>query len=169
MSETQEIEALRTAYRSAISAEAKINNEIDRERHKRLREATAEINAALDAQYGEEKLRREAEAARARRALEDAKITEATAKLESLPKRFFEKKTSGRAWERRPAKPTGREAIPEVRRHDTIFPGNRTWNLPEVGEIFLRVLKKDGTPSSLIERYPEWKGWDEWFPVEAKE
>jgi hypothetical protein len=42
--------------------------------------------------------------------------------------------------------PSGRKGKLEVRKLDTVIPANIKFDVPVLGEVFIRILKKDGTP-----------------------
>jgi len=47
--------------------------------------------------------------------------------------------------------------IVEIRRLDTVMPAGQRYGLPDMGEWFVRLTKKDGTPGTRIET--EKTGW----------
>jgi len=50
--------------------------------------------------------------------------------------------------------------VVETRRSDTVFPSNAaSYSLPAIGEGFVRILKKDGTPGSKFDRMGNWNSW----------
>lgn len=51
--------------------------------------------------------------------------------------------------------------VVEIRRTDTKFPANQRWGLPDLGDPFVRLLKKDGTPSLKLDRW-NWRVTDQW-------
>lgn len=62
-------------------------------------------------------------------------------------------------WDRNPPK-VHRFGTIEVRTHNTVFPANQTW-LPAIGHLFVRLEKKNGTPSLRFDNHVQ--GWE---PVE---
>lgn len=42
---------------------------------------------------------------------------------------------------------TGRKGRYEIRKRETVFPGNRQYGLPPIEARFIRLLKKDGSPA----------------------
>jgi hypothetical protein len=46
--------------------------------------------------------------------------------------------------------------IIEVRRLATVFPANSVYGIPPIGKAFVRLLKKDGTPSKAIDGLFGW-------------
>lgn len=53
--------------------------------------------------------------------------------------------------------------IVEVRTHETVFPSNASNMIPRVGELFVRILKKDGQPSKRFSIYTTYR----WKPAEV--
>jgi hypothetical protein len=61
-------------------------------------------------------------------------------------KRVFRMVTVGRVWENRGKK--REDGLVEVVRSDSVFAGNLSpWYQPRVGQVIVRQIKKDGTPS----------------------
>ena len=144
------------AYDRASKALAALTRERDEKRY------TA--RAAVIAEYQERCEVLAAAVQATRQTLDAARIAQATTALETLPKgvlvewghpKFY------RSWERGPLKPL-RRAVLEVCTPTTKLPMNQTWNRPKLGDVFLRILKKDGTPGLAVERYDP--GRRNWIP-----
>lgn len=141
MSEMSEQErAAEERLRNAERAEYRLKDEVREKRNA----ARAVIDEQLRAEY-DEPLRLAAQKRyEAEKAL-DAERTAAWAnKGPAVGTRYveFESRSS---WAQNSAL-TGRVAVVEQRTNETRLPENRKWGLPRVGEKFLRILKKDGTP-----------------------
>lgn len=51
------------------------------------------------------------------------------------------------------------QGVLEVMTHDTEVPSNLKYSKPSIGDLFVRILKSDGTPSKRVDRYSghNWK------------
>lgn len=62
------------------------------------------------------------------------------------------------------------DGIVETRRSTTAFPGNTAdYRLPRMGDGFVRLLKKDGTPGTKFERLESYSGKLLWSLVEEQQ
>jgi hypothetical protein len=90
-------------------------------------------------------------------------------KLASLPKGVlveWGRPRDTRGWERDRKKIALRRGVLEVRTSETVLPANvGSWRLPVIGEVFIRILKKDGSPGMAVESYrPNPAGVNAWLP-----
>lgn len=63
---------------------------------------------------------------------------------------------------------TGKRAVVQVYRQGDPLPVNARYNRPEVGQVVLRELKKDGTPGKAVEIWYESAMKNEWLPEGTK-
>lgn len=85
------------------------------------------------------------------RAVCHAKIAVSEAKLAAMAERRVEewRRTKTLGWlDRGPPKPTSRTGQWEVRKFDTELGGNA--DAPAIGELFIRINKRDGAPSMMF-------------------
>ncbi|WP_300573458.1 hypothetical protein [Phenylobacterium sp.] len=135
-------------------------------------EVATKARAAADAVKAEyaDRVRAASLARRAAHVALNAAIT-ATAQHPWEGRRVFRLDPRGAVYGRRA--PTRVEGVVEVRRTGTAFPGNAaTYSMPEMGDAFVRLLKKDGTPGAKFDRlhtgrsFP-WKLVDDGEPLSA--
>lgn len=60
--------------------------------------------------------------------------------------------------------PTGRLGLVEVLTEGSPLPGNRAHGLPKLGDVIIRVLKKQGGRSLNCMKLDSWEGINRWFP-----
>lgn len=156
-----DIEALRGALAQTQTARRLLENEIREERLRLMNEVEAKLSQTYGARLAEVK-KKEMEA---RVALSEAEVRLALIENADMYQGIlFE-------WERvgfgltRGVQKTGRRGKYEIRTRETVFPGNRQFGLPEMGEHFIRLLKKDGSPGlGFVSNY--WK--EKWLPEGQK-
>lgn len=151
--------ALRLAFRDRETAE----RERDHERRELVAEAATKIDGELEAKYGERiRALRDAEG-RVRQALYVAKIEAGKAALSGFPSGVMVEwgYDMRHRWDRsREKKPTGRRGRYELRTADTEFPANTgSYRLPNIGQVFIRILKKDGSPGLKFESLRAGSDW----------
>jgi hypothetical protein len=144
----------------------KVVEELEQELRARKRRAEDEFEAAFHEATKADRDRIEAlrrESYEAKEAWEDAKIEQAAQDEKALPVGtvLVEWKRSG-YYGGGPSKPTGRKGVVNIWTRQSDHPGNLRWGLPEVGDRYIRVLKKDGTPSRNFEKLSDWKA--SWLP-----
>ena len=149
----EELEAER--YR-ATNALTHLQNAVYRDRRALEEAAAAKIKAELAAKYDAPLAELAAAEAAARAALDAARVAAAAA-TPGVPKGVLiewdrlESRRYNRDWAMRR---TGRRGVIEVVTADTEWPGNiGSYRRPDPGGFILRLLKKDGTPSLLFERW----------------
>lgn len=72
-------------------------------------------------------------------------------------RRVFKMEATGPSWSRETKRVDG---VVEMRRSSTPFPGNAAdYSLPALGEAFVRLVKKDGTPGLQFARLHSHRGW----------
>lgn len=161
-------EALLTAYRLANRATTLLRDAKRSEHRQRLGEFTKQLDDELATKFDARVAEAGKEEHAARLAYENAIIAEGRATLATMGDlRREEWGYAGQTWERnRPYKPTGRTGILQVRDHDSALPDNvarHSW--PDVGSVFIRINRKDGTPGLQFVRHAyderDWKpiGW----------
>lgn len=79
-------------------------------------------------------------------------------------KRVYKIEKEYARWSSQVISKTRVEGIVETRRSDTVFPANKRWGLPAIGEGFVRLLKRDGTPGTKIDSLTGYKS--EWLLAE---
>lgn len=157
-----DIDVLKLALKEAGYAFSTLVLRRDRERHERLAAVQGQLDRELEEQYGADiatlkDAEREAETAYLA-AVESAALD----KLKSYPSGIveewdFERYLYLRGKEKRP---TGRRGIYEICTRATQFPDNTgTYRRPDVGEVFIRILRKNGTPGIKFEKatYSDWR------------
>lgn len=160
------IKELEKAARAAYIARTKVEDESHEWRVPRERAALEAIMAEHNRLFGAKiKAAREAEW-EANRAHEAAMAKAAAANTGWLPvgTKVFEWVRPGR-WARagEPMRKSGRVGVVEVCTHESFFAGNARYSRPSVGQVFVRLLKKDGSPSLKVV-----EGWrlcrEDWLP-----
>lgn len=153
---------LRAQRDATAQATAQARRIRSKERDDRLSEFTKTLDAELDAKHDADfaQLRKAERAALI--AWENAEIASARVKVDAMPVRRFEewrmRKLS--AFRLGDAAPSGRIGVLEVCTRESRFAENVSdYAQPDVGDIFLRILKSDGTPSLLFERYFNTERW----------
>lgn len=132
-----------TALRAALHAarRARIAFEVEREAAKRLLQA--EVNDKIREVYGAREAEVKKREADAREALREAEERRGLADNADMYQGILIEWSFIRP---HPAM-TGRRGKYEICTHKTVFPGNRQYGLPQIGERFIRLLKKDGSPA----------------------
>lgn len=164
MDEDAKLKELKEAVSRAKAAYLKLQNERDAE-HRTLME---DVHRVLAAKYGA-RLKELSFAVRAARAAyEDAVAEAATGKLKDYHDGILIEWGSPPDW--RPymgaykKQPTGRRGRYELRARETQFAANvGSWRKPVIGEVFIRLIKKDGTPGTGFVKVREGSG-SEWLP-----
>lgn len=135
------LEQAEVAAKAARLALEKLDTEIRAEKAK----AAAEI----DKRYGNQRAAALDDVSATGRALVAAK--------DSLPdhpwtgKRVYKIERVYERWSSRVRSEIRHEGVVETRRSATTLPAKQRWGLPQLGEGFVRLLKKDGTPGAKID------------------
>lgn len=163
------VHAAREAFHIASMAFDAVKYERDAEYRARLAEFEKSLKADLDAKYGE-RLHFTSDALAVAKAAEDAaEVTRGERQLAAMgdPRRV-EWLNKGNRWQGFSYEPTGATGTLEVCRPGTVFPENMKWQLPSMGDVFLRKNKANGQPGlqivARVERDPNWKPLD-WTPI----
>lgn len=166
------VHAARAVSREASIAFAAVKREHDAEHHARLAEFEKALQSDLATKYGE-KLRAASDALAIAKAAEDAaEVARGETRLAAMgdPRRV-EWRNKGTRWSGFSYEPTAATGTLEVCRPGTVFPENMKWQLPSVGEIFLRKNRANGQPGIQIvaraELDRDWKPLD-WTPEKQK-
>lgn len=61
-------------------------------------------------------------------------------------------------------RPSGRLGLVEVLTEGSPLPGNRAHGLPKIGDVIIRVLKKQGGKSLNCMKLDSWDAMNRWFP-----
>ena len=154
----------RLAYRAALKKVSDLRDARDADSRTRLLQATQEIEAIVSAAHDADLTAANTEMETARRAWEDAKIAEAMA-TETYRVGLPMVKWATLRFINPPWKLTGLTGVIEVWTHDSARPGNRA-SVPDPGTRVVRILKRDGTPST---RFEPWNWFSEappygWYP-----
>ena len=136
--------------RDSEGVESRLKNEIS----KRRGDAIAEIDKQLRAEYDEPLRLAATKRYEAQKALDDARIAEWASRGPAVGTRYLEWNNDRYS---REAIRTGRVAVVEQRTNETRLPDNVRWCLPIIGDKFLRILKKDGTPGLQFVALSDWK------------
>lgn len=162
------VEELQAQYTELTRVASRINLAADEFRRDLEREARDRITKDVEERYGEAVRSANIRVYEARKALDAAKEVQAKTCLTD-ERIYVEWTTSGRYWDRTPR--PGRRGKLEIFTRESAVPGNlATYSQPCPGDIVMRVLKKDGTPSSRFER----NGWNPdssrrtWYPEGEK-
>lgn len=165
-----ELERCREALAEAELAYGELKHTREIQRRNAIADATERIENELSAKYGEVQSRLREAARAARQAYEVAKLAEANA---SLP---FPVGTKLIGWMRSHVStyrrgPFGKKStgIVEVCDNNTEMPIGQRYGLPAIGDVIIRLLKKDGTPGKSVEKY-NGDGWRThiWLPEGEK-
>lgn len=139
-----------------------VAEEADRALRERKRKAEAEFEEQWEKTTEADRerlyqLRREANDAK--EAWEAAKVERAAQDTNAiaLGTVMVEWKRSGYGFSPGPMKPTGRRGRVAIWTRESPHPENIRWGLPDVGDRYIRVLKKDGTESINFEKLSDWK------------
>lgn len=139
---------------------------IDNERAAFLRERRAAFQAALAAEeatlFGDRLAVAEAELTAAKALSEEAIEKAALAEEREIPAGTLmeEWKIPRHTYGRGPAVLTGRKGILEIITRDSVHPGNISgWSRPAVGQIVVRIIRKDGSPGMSYVHGYETKNW----------
>lgn len=148
-------------------------SQLHRERVEPLQERVRAERVAIADQVHEEFGERIDAASRARdeanAALDAARVAHATMDTGWLPVDTVveEWKQYRYGWARQDGRrrdKTGRHGIVRVWDAGSRYPGNAgRWSLPSPGEVYVRLLRKDGTESAKFERIVGWNGHDDWY------
>ena len=138
---------------------------VEARQREREQELMAKMREQLDYIFGQEwRIAVDAvNKASAEYTIERNKVNEQKS-LESLPypvgTKLFEWET--KQWTNEFRK-TNRVAVLEIYKQGDALPVNTRWSRPEVGDMVLRILKKDGTVGSKVEVFRDYlKSW--WLP-----
>jgi hypothetical protein len=165
-----ELERCRLALLKAEEAYDELKNKRYWECSRAISEAKERIESELSAKYSEEQSRLHEAARAARQAYETAKLAEANA---SLP---FPVGTKLIGWIRRKLSsfrcgPLEKKSlgVVEVCDKNTEIPKGIVYHRPDIGDVLVRLLKKDGTPGKAVEKY-NGDGWRThiWLPEGEK-
>lgn len=160
MSEAAKLCELKQAWDHTRGALRDFVAQRDDEQEQRFDAVRDEINE----KYRDAIARLRSEAVRAERAYQDAIVEAAKDKLKDYPAGIVVEWTQWRDnWQRRPDlyKPTGRRGKYEIRTRETLFAANRNHGRPSIGEVFIRLIKKDGTPGT---GFVESRKSGDWLP-----
>jgi hypothetical protein len=169
-----DIDALRRADRDASAAYWTLKQERSEKRRKQEAEALESIRAALALEYGERMKHLSQQRDEAARQLAEAEAEIGKADLANYPTGIVAEWGHFRHSYGRGAKRlTGKRGVFEVRMPDTQFAGNiSSYRLPAIGQVFIRLLKKDGTPGlgfqvSQFGKFGNWLSEGESPKIEA--
>lgn len=143
--------------------------ELERERNEKWRDAQRKAGDAVMNEYAPRVSELTKAKIAAQRALDAANIEAGKSALEGLfrgvlvewgyPKRRWGGARVGNQ------KIALQRATLEVRTPQSQMPGNVSdWRLPKMGSVFLRILKKDGTPGMKVESYNAERDAKRWLP-----
>ncbi len=136
------------AYNDAIRAKRAVEDARDDARSAAL----AEVNA----RFRDQLVAADAAIAAAKLAHENAKIANQTSNpvVGKIVSKSVQVKDGRWRW-----KTVDIKGIVEVTTSETIFPANKlAWKIPSGGDLFVRLLKNDGTPGVRIDNYNnQWK------------
>jgi hypothetical protein len=154
----------------ALEEAQKAHAAIERQREQDVRAEVDRIKAEIGARY-KPSLDTAATAVRAaREAWEAAATAEVEAQASTLDQTVLCEWGRERSWH--PLRATGRRGRLAICAPEDRF--NKTWNTPEIGERFIRILKKDGSDALAFDRV-KFGGSERWLPegqepkAEAKE
>ena len=126
----------------------------------KTRELEAEVARTLNVKSEVYHRQRQAESAATLRVEEEFKVEREAAKaahsVASIALRNHLSETGSHPWEGKRVthrRTNGKLGVVQIRRVDSQFPANATWGRPEIGQAFVRLLKKDGTPSLAYDSY----------------
>jgi hypothetical protein len=163
-----DISELLDAYRAANAAAGALRSAKRAAREQRLAEFTKALDAELSAVHDAGINEAQTKALEADRAYHIALIETGRATLAAMGNPIREEwKRAGTYWSyKRPLVRSGRTGRQEVRDFDSKFPANRGYGLPAYGDIFMRILKKDGTPAATYESGYKMEHWQPvgWTP-----
>ena len=136
-----------------LALETACNNERDTA----MIAARRDIDAKLDAKYGDLLRAAKAEYQAEVSAAQDAAIAQGKAKLAAMNGQVlveeWDYKRYGRFSRSDTRQRTGRKGRIEVVEPATRFPGNVRWSLPKVGYLFVRIQSKGGSYGLAFDRY----------------
>jgi hypothetical protein len=152
MSET--IESLEKTLADAVKVRYEVEGKYEARKSELYREACEKVNAELG---GSLSLAKSAES-KASMALKDAENAERLAGASSklpYPEGIIVCGWKDRgSWAMNPGMDrTGKRGVIEIYKQGDAYPSRSRWNRPAVGEIVVRMLKKDGSKSIEAEKY----------------
>lgn len=157
----KEVEALSKEYEELFLALRDLEGKRRDEIRTRMAEFKEKVEKEVDAKYGKQLQEGSDKLQRAKDA-RDSAIEARALSGEGLPypigTKLFEWKHE--RWSTNSYVKTGRTGVVEVCTRDTVHPDNMRWSRPRLGGWFIRVLKKDGTPSKQYET----RFLDRWQP-----
>jgi hypothetical protein len=152
------LEELRTAYREASGRYETIRDE----RMRREREEQDKVREKIRSLFGDNETAASVALAGAENAFhaeEDRlRVLGNSTKLPHPEGTVLVEWKAGRYYADKTLRPA-RKAVLQIYREGDPLPANVKWHRPQVGEIILRLLKKDGTPSSAIEQIHSRGDW----------
>lgn len=134
----------------------RIHREAKRNREEWISVKVKDIHKQADKLFGENLSALATRVADLWRQVEDERISEAVSESEDIiGKKVFDKGYESKFGQGREP----RYGIIEVCKHETQFAANTRWSRPDIGDVFVRILKADGTPSKKTDRYDsrDWK------------
>jgi hypothetical protein len=166
-----DLQTLEDRDQKARKAARRAKDGLDSLIHSRTEAQRTVIAAWLHAERGDEIARLLKEATDARLAFESALVLDAASQLAAMGDLRRVEWRRARRYSRE-LDLSGRTGRVEIRTRETQFPANASdYSLPSIGSLFLRINKKDGTPSLLFERMGRdfetgrWRDSASWHPV----
>jgi len=153
MSET--IESLEKALHDAQKVRYEVEGRYEARKSELYREACEKVNAELGGSLNLAKTV-ESNASEALRNAEDAeRLAGASSKLPYPEGTIVYGWKNRSSWALNPGMDrTGKRGVIEVYKEGDAYPSNRSrWSLPKVGEIVVRILKRDGSKGIEAEKY----------------
>ena len=140
-----------------------LKDERDKKRNDLVYEYINKIDSKLEAEYGD-RLRELSDAhTKAQAAAEQYDVEQAIANAKYLIGTIMCKWVVKSSWERVPQWEIECRGIVEVFTRESPRPDNQRFSLPSIGDIIVRILKKDGKPGLRVERIN-----DTWLPEGKK-
>lgn len=157
---TDELDKLKTAFDDAVVERARMRDARDKRRHELMQEAAKQVARQIAQEFPDWQTVQDTETT-ARQTLDDAKIAAGKEKLarmnygrgtliewETKRDQWFGEK---RYWHYR----TGRRGVLMVWERGSEYPDNihHGYALPNYGDLYIRLLKKDGTPGRQFYKF----------------
>lgn len=151
-------EELLEASQAATDALRTLRDERDNKKYASMNA----LEAALKAEFGERlnALTKAASAAESAHRDEEARIRTEAAKPPFPVGTVLDRWDTPGRWARE-KKPTGERGVVEIFGPDSQSPANMQHNLARTGDVVIRFVKKDGTPSLRYEVWTDWRK-DSW-------
>lgn len=154
--------ALQKAHWDAQRSHRELEREFDNKRDKLLDDFREKVDADLEAEYGARLAALRQAELDAERAVEDERIANAKPPHPVGTVMIGWSNKSG-SWARESDWQPVAKGIIEIVTRETVHPANTEYSRASLGDVVVRLLKKDGTPSAKYQTLGGWRS-HRWLP-----